>query len=236
MGMFAMKKILSFPRRIFFLAILCFLLPVISGCQATQGIYTSELPGGGIALSRLAVLPFQDLTPEDPAAKMVSCPLCGEIFQTDELVPSAGKVVEDIVLTSLREHKQITFVDPDKTAEVYARTAASGPAVLPEILQKTGKELNVDAILVGYVFRYRERKGYPYSVEKPASVAFDLHLVRVKDGVIVWRGAFDRTQTSLMENIFQLSSFFSWGGKWVTAKELSAVGLAAILKTFPGIN
>ncbi len=94
----------------------------------------------------------------------------------------------------------------------------------------------MDAILVGYVFRYRERMGYPYSVEKPASVAFDLHLVRVKDGVIVWRGAFDRTQTSLMENIFQLSSFFSWGGKWVTAKELSAVGLAAILKTFPGKN
>ncbi len=236
MGMFAMKKILSFPCRIFSLAMLCFLLPAISGCQATQGIYTSQLPGRGIALSRLAVLPFQDLTPEDPAARMVSCPLCGGIFQTDKLAPSAEKVVEDIVLTSLREYKQFTVVGPDKTAAVYARTVASGPAALTEILQKTGKELNVDAILVGYVFRYRERKGYPYSVEKPASAAFDLHLVRVKDGVIVWRGAFDKTQSSLMENVFQLSSFFSRGGKWVTAKELSADGLTAILKTFPGIN
>jgi hypothetical protein len=225
-----------FSHRIFSLAVLSFFLPVIFGCQATQGIYTSELRGDGSALFRLAVLPFQDLTPEDPAVRMVSCPLCGVIFQTEKPAPSAGKIVEDIVRTSLREYKQFTFADPDLSAEVYARTAASGPAVLSEILQKTGKELNVDASLVGYVFRYRERKGYPYSVEKPASAAFDLHLVRVKDGVIVWRGAFDKTQRSLMENIFQLPSFLSGGGKWLTAKELAADGVAALLMTFPGIT
>jgi hypothetical protein len=225
-----------FSHRIFSLAVLSFFLPVVFGCQATQGIYTSGLPGGQITLSRLAVLPFQDLAPEDPAVRMVSCPLCGVIFQTEKLAPAAEKVVFDMVLTSLREYKQITVIEPDKTAEVYARTAASGPAALAEILQKTGKELNADAILVGYVFRYRERKGYPYSVEKPASAAFDLHLVRVQDGVIVWRGAFDKTQRSLMENILQASSFFSRGGKWVTAKELAEDGLTEILKTFPGIN
>lgn len=225
-----------FSHRIFSLAVLSFFLPVIFGCQATQGIYTSRMPGGQITLFRLAVLPFQDLAPEDPAVKMVSCPLCGVLFQTEKLAPAAEKVVFDMVLTSLREYKQITVIEPDKTAEVYARTAAYGPAALAEILQKTGKELNVDAILVGYVFRYRERKGYPYSVEKPASAAFDLHLVRVQDGVIVWRGAFDKTQRSLAENVLQASSFFSRGGKWVTVQELSEDGLAAILKTFPGIN
>lgn len=225
-----------FSHRIFSLAVLSFFLPVVFGCQATQGIYTSGLPGGQITLSRLAVLPFQDLAPEDRAVRMVSCPLCGLIFQTEKLAPAAEKVVFDMVLTSLREYKQITVIEPDKTAEVYARTAASGPAALAEILQKTGKELNVDAILVGYVFRYRERKGYTYSVEKPASAAFDLHLVRVQDGVIVWRGAFDKTQRSLMEDVLQASSFFSRGGKWVTAKELAEDGLAEILKTFPGIN
>jgi len=234
--MFVMKKIMSFPRRISFLALSCFLLFLIFGCQATQGIYTSAAPEGGIALSRLAVLPFQDLTPEDPAARMTSCPLCGAIFQTDKLAPAAEQVVEEMVLTSFREYKQITLADPVDTAQVYARNVASGPANLPETLQKTGNELNVDAILVGYVFRYRERKGNAYSVEKPASVAFDLHLVRVKDGHTIWRGAFDKTQSSLMENMFQLPSFFSGGGKWVTAKELSADGLAAVLKTFPGIN
>jgi hypothetical protein len=225
-----------FSHRIFSLAVFSFFLPVLFGCQAKQGVYTSQLPGGQITLSRIAVLPFQDKTPEDPAVRMVSCPLCGVIFQTEKPAPAAERVVADMVLTSLREYKHITVIEPDQTAEVYARTAASGPAMLSEILQKTGKELKVDAILVGYVFRYRERKGYPYSVEKPASTAFDLHLVRVQDGVIVWRGAFDKTQRSLAENVFQISSFFSGGGKWVTAKELSEDGLTAILKTFPGIN
>jgi hypothetical protein len=233
--MFAMKKRGLFSRRVFSFAIFCFLQPVIFGCQTMQGISTSELPGQQVALSRLAVLPFQDLTPDDPAAKMVSCPLCGGIFPTEKLASSAVKVVEDLVLTSLREYKQFTIVDPEVTAEVYRRIAASGPAAQPEILQKTGTELNVDAILVGSVFRYRERKGYSYSVDKPASVAFDLHLFRVKDGLIVWSGALDKTQSSLMENVFQLSSFLSRGGKWVTAKELAEDGLTAILKTFPGI-
>jgi hypothetical protein len=103
-------------------------------------------------------------------------------------------------------------------------------------LRKVGKELEADGVIMGYVYRYRERKGYPYSVEKPASVAFGIYLIRVSDGALVWKGIFDRTQGSLMENILQVSSFLKHGGKWLTAEELSEVGVDKILKTFPDLQ
>ncbi|MGZ3634670.1 MAG: hypothetical protein ACXWMO_02035, partial [Syntrophales bacterium] len=65
---------------------------------------------------------------------------------------------------------------------------------------------------------------------------FEIHLIRVSDGVIVWRGIFDKTQISLMENLLQIASFIKEGGKWVTAKELAAEGMDEVLKDFPGVR
>lgn len=56
-------------------------------------------------------------------------------------------------------------------------------------------------------FTTGKRKGMPsYSVEKPASVAFEIHLFRVSDGALVWKGRFDKTD-SLMEDVLQASAF-----------------------------
>ena len=239
MGVFAIKKACSlFSLWGLSLTFLCLFLPALSGCHYTEGVSTTMMPEGGVVLNRLAVLPFREIIPEDAAAKMVSCPLCGAVFSTDKFTDASLSVaaVENIFLESLREHKKLTLLAPDSTSEVSRRFTASLKVPLPETLRQVGAELKADGILIGYVFRYRERKGYAYSVEKPASVAFDIHLVRASDGLVVWRGAFDKTQRSLMEDIFQLSAFFNRGGKWITAGELTKEGVAEILKTFPGID
>ena len=145
-------------------------------------------------------------------------------------------VVQDIVLETLRGQKRFSITAPEETGQVFRRLMTAAPqAPGLEIIKKTGNELGVDGVLVGYVFRYRERKGRWYSAEKPASVAFDFHLVRVSDGAIIWNGAFDRVQESLTENLFHLTFYRKWGIKWVTARELSEEGVATIMKTFPGL-
>jgi hypothetical protein len=98
-----------------------------------------------------------------------------------------------------------------------------------------GSELGAEGIVTGHVYRFRERKGEPYAAEQPASVAFEIHLLRVEDGVLVWRGSFDRTQSALMENLLQAPSFYREKGRWVTAEELAEEGLELMLKTFPGL-
>jgi hypothetical protein len=147
------------------------------------------------------------------------------------------KVIEDIFLERLKSQKSIQIIPPDRCGAVFGRISAESlKASLPEILKKVGNELEAEGIIVGYVHRYRERKGYPYSAEKPASVAFEIHLVRVSDGVIVWKGIFDKTQKSLMENILEVTSFFKGRGQWVTATELATEGIDALLEDFPGFK
>jgi hypothetical protein len=104
------------------------------------------------------------------------------------------------------------------------------------ILKKVGTELGADFLAVGYVYRYVERVGYKYSSEHPASVVFEIHLIRTTDGSIIWRGFFDKTQKSLMEDVFQASSFFKGGGKWLTARQLTEQGMSKIFETFPNFE
>ncbi len=63
-------------------------------------------------------------------------------------------------------------------------------------------------------------------------MAFDLHLVRVSDGTILWTGYFDETQKTLMENMLDISAFFEREGKWVTAEQMASAGLLKIMETF----
>jgi hypothetical protein len=64
-------------------------------------------------------------------------------------------------------------------------------------------------------------------------VAYEIHLLDSQNGNIVWRGFFDKTQKSLMEDVLQISSFFKGGGKWLTARQLAELGMDEILRTIP---
>jgi hypothetical protein len=89
-------------------------------------------------------------------------------------------------------------------------------------------------VVAGYLYRFRERKGESFAVEKPASVAFEIVMMRADSEEIVWRGLFDRTQKSLLEDIFQLASFLKGKGRWLKAEELLEDGIEQVMETFPG--
>ncbi|MCK9273772.1 MAG: hypothetical protein M0P57_01660 [Syntrophales bacterium] len=149
----------------------------------------------------------------------------------------AADVIEEITVEELKSKRKFVLVPPEKVEGIYRRISATSFKDSPrEKLQKTGEELGCDAVLAGYIFCYIDRKGYTYSVEQPASVTFCMHLLRVDDGASLWSGTYDKTQHSLMENLYEATIFFRGGGKWITAKELSEVGVKSLLKTFPGLE
>lgn len=94
-----------------------------------------------------------------------------------------------------------------------------------KIIQMYGTELNADAVLYGKIHRYRDRVGNDYSVATPASTAFTLTLIRVKDGATLWRYSFDETQQALTENLFNFKLYRRKGMRWLTAGELMEYGL-----------
>ena len=183
-------------------------------------------------------MPFQQVSPADEAVSgAVPCPVCGMIFDATKSAGNPETVLETLFLEQLdKKRPKFSVVAGERAAGVFRRISADSLTVsLREVLREVGTEMEAEGVVIGYVYRFRERKGVSYTVEQPASVAFEIHLLRVSDGELVWRGSFDKTQSSLMENLFQFASFFRGKGKWVTAKELTGEGVEQVLKTFPGL-
>jgi hypothetical protein len=74
-----------------------------------------------------------------------------------------------------------------------------------------------------FVFRFEERRGGNFAVERPASVGFHLHLVDRKRVTKVFE--FDETQRPLSENILKFGLFLRRGAKWLTSRELAEEGI-----------
>jgi hypothetical protein len=98
-----------------------------------------------------------------------------------------------------------------------------------EYWKKVGTCMAVDYLLVPFAFTWEERQGGEWGVEQPASVTFDLYLIRVDDGTVK-RFHFEERQQALTENILDADKFFRRSGKWVSARELARDGIRQALE------
>ncbi len=186
---------------------------------------------------RLAIIPFQAVLPPAEAINTVESPFSGAVFFGGKIAQGGEKVTEELFVEKLKAFKEIEIIPQEKVEGIYKRIRAESlKAPLSKIIKKVGLELNADLVAVGYVFRYTERVGRDYGVEKAASVAFEINLINSRDGSVVWRGVFDRTQKSLMEDLFQIASFYKGHGKWLTVREFTKQGMNEVFKTFKGVG
>ena len=214
----------------------CILLLAVMGCHYRGEAVAGE-PEQHLAIDRIAVVPFQQIAPEGGEGGAVRCPLCGITIDAAGAPGHQEKILEALFLEELNRQKpKFQLLEGERVAAVFRRISAVSLKTNPiQVLRDVGSELGAEGVVAGYVYRFRERKGVAYSVEAPASVTFEVHLIRVSDGALVWRGFFAKTQGPLMEDLFQISSFVRAKGRWVTAKELMGEGIEAVLKTFPGL-
>jgi hypothetical protein len=218
---------------------LCGLLLIILGilgCYNGGGSGATLQQGDKLAFQRLAIAPFQQTTPEQTDINAVDCSHCMFFTRADGPPDRPEAIVEKIFIEKLNAGYQISIIPPDRVAGMYERYIGAFDKVTPlAVLKKVGNDLEVDGIVFGYVYRFRELQGTPYAAAKPASVAFEIYLFRVSDAALVWKGRFDKTQTSLMENVLQAPAFLKGGGRWVTARELSEGGMDDIMNNFPAL-
>jgi hypothetical protein len=182
---------------------------------------------------KLAVLPFFIERPKG-IEKGVVCPFCKGIYRGGEVVPGAQNTLMRLLYQKMEGLRTFNLLPLEKVEEAFLkfdkRLFQENP--LSSSLQ-IGKELEVDYLFTGFLFRFEERIGSSLGVDRPASVGFDLHLYRLKDGVEVWRGKFNETQRPLSENLFKIGSFIRRKAHWLTAEELSSVGMDEILSRLP---
>jgi hypothetical protein len=182
----------------------------------------------------LAILPFFIERIEDPARGAV-CPVCKGIYRKGDILPSSQNTLTRLLQEKMDDMGIFKVLPLEKVGEAISQSERRQFEINPMRSSiQLGKTLNVDFIFVGYIFRFEERIGSHIGAEKPASVGFDVHLIRLRDKKIVWDGKFDETQRPLSENLFKIGSFMRRKASWLTAEELSSVGMDEMLKRFPG--
>lgn len=93
-----------------------------------------------------------------------------------------------------------------------------------------GKEVGAHAVFFGHVDRFIERVGNDYGADQPASVGFEISLLAVESGKLLWTGRFDQTQQDLSSNLLNLWQFWRAGPRWFTAAELSQLGVEKLIE------
>lgn len=180
------------------------------------------------AKPRLIILPFM-------IGKESVCPICQMVFRKGEILPNSPHLLTRLLYQKMGQKGSFELLSWEKIEEGYLqkeRLLFEGEIRSSSI--ELGRELGGDFLFLGFVFRFEQRIGSSWGAEHPASVAFDLHLFRLRDGREVWRGRMDETQRPLSENLLKFGSFLRRKARWLTAEELASVGMDEMLKKLPG--
>lgn len=133
---------------------------IISGCAEKNNYFVRP----DIELSRItkiAVLPFENLT-------------------TDEL---AGEKIRRLVITELI-NKELEIIEPGEITRVLKEMNIRSISTIKRAdLQSIGKELGVDAILTGSVTAFTINRGITISYPE---VTFNMRLIDAQNGDIIW--------------------------------------------------
>ena len=198
-----------FPLSIFSLA--CGL--ALSGCS----LFMSRPPAITEPINLIAVMPLVRSEPHSATPSPEGPPLA----------PDAERVVTAEVYGVLSSSSRWRFVPDLTVAPALAHLPASGD--LATRAQALGKAVGADAVLIGSVFRFRERVGSEYGARQPAAVGFTLQLISVSSGHLLWSGTFDQAQQSLSTNLFNWWQFWQGGPRWFTAAEFAGIGANRLL-------
>ncbi len=194
----------------------------------------SSLPPS-VTLNRVLVLPFMDMYSVYGDNVTYTCPLCGHTSITGEVAEGADAYLTRRLHGAMGARDQFELIPPGQAKGVQSTLLLpdQGQPSELELVLETGRQLSADAVLMGRVYRFQERRGNDYSADSPASVSFDILLIYVEDGRILWRGSFEEAQQPLSDNLYTIDNFFKRKARWLTAEELADDGLQEVMATFP---
>ena len=172
-------------------------------------------------VSRVAVVPFSF----DP-------------FGAADVLPEEdGRIAADVVAArvahALDEWSELDVVPP-ADVRLWLQGVASDPSG-GQLGGELRSAFGVDAIMTGSVRRYRAREGGDRSVNRPASVWFDLEL-RTSEGVLLWEGRYDEVQSPLAEDPGSCGRARERGFRWVTAEALTRYGARELMRELGGAS
>jgi len=127
--------------------------------------------------------------------KETRCPICGRVVNPGPVHSDAAGVLKEELKTALTD-SNVGYYDGTKRGQPYINLL---------------------------VYRFQERKGGNFAVEKPASIGFHIHLMQ--DRVVGKVFVYSEEQKALTQNLFTMGKFLRRGARWVTVGELAREGI-----------
>ncbi len=215
---------------------LCFIF-VVPALLPAQAEVSEEAPVR-IVFKRVAVASFlvgqRKPNMDDAMDETLSCPI-GRICKDDpSILPNAGTTLTRLVDEQIRGRfgKQAVNRSDVQAAEMTLKLdpEQDTPRTLAE---KLGRLLDADIVVLGTVWRYRDRKETVAQPQDAASVALAVYFIEARTGRMLWRGLYDATQQDLFKDLLQAKKQLKMGLKWLTANELAAHGVHEVFSKFP---
>jgi len=148
---------------------------------------------------------------------------------TQETVPAekedglhkGAEVMNRLLFQELSSQSNIRFVSEEHLSGLQLTGGENTLAMVKLV----GKSIGCNAILDTRLMRYSERVGGNYSAESPAAVSFDMKLIGIDSGMVIWSAKFDEVQKPVMENLYEWGKAKTRGFTWITAEKLMLEGI-----------
>ena len=218
------------------------ILILFSGSPINISAKTDHTSSENIDLStlefkRIAIMPFlagKLESPEKLIEKPLSQPLKQLNIDTANLAEGAEHVMTRLVNDVLKFRFEDKMVSMEESAAVYADVIRDQTLDTPrKLAKKFGENLQADLVLVGAVWRFREKGTVEEMPDSPASVAFSVYLMEVAGGKRLWRNSFDGNQKTLSEDVLGGLKQIKMGLRWLSVNELARYGVKSVFRTFP---
>ncbi len=149
------------------------------GCASSHTMSVYRHPNADLsAFKSIAVLPLDNLT-------------------TDRFANDRVREILNVELSSLG---QFTIVDSGETNRVLRQLNVNAVNEAgPELIARIGKELKVQAVMLGSVMDYREKQNGTLTSPE---VAISLRLIEVESGAVVWSASDARKGMSMWVRLF----------------------------------
>ena len=224
------------------LLLLGMVLILLSGNSINGNAETDHTSSGNADLStrqfkRIAVMPFlvgKLESPEEPVEKPLSQPLKQLNIDAANLAEGADRIMTRLVNDVLQIRFEDQMVSMEEASAVYADVIRDQTLDTPrKRAKKFGENLHADFVVVGTIWRFREKGIVKQMPDSPASVAFSVYLMEVAGGKRLWRNAFDGTQKILSEDILGGLKQIKMGLRWLSVNELARYGVKSVFRKFP---
>jgi hypothetical protein len=164
----------------------------------------------------------------------LSCPINDICVEDPSIQSNAGPMLMHMVHAALKRRFDQHVIPLDRVQTAYAGIQLNGAKDSPRSMaQQLGDSLSADLMVVGTVWRYRDRGALVGFPDKPASVAFAIYIMASKTGRQLWRGVFDEAQEIALHDMARFTKRIEMGPKWLSADELARHGVQGILRSLP---